>query len=62
MAAAENGTRRWALGEGQSQATAVLTAVAARTVHRLLPGVHHLHQVMTFADLSARGDARIRVQ
>jgi hypothetical protein len=41
-----DGTTRSAHGRVQSRATAVLTAVAARTVTRLPAGVHHLHQAI----------------
>lgn len=51
LARGEDGTSRWALGRGQSDATAVVAATAVRAVAGLLPGVHHLHTVMTLADV-----------
>ncbi|OJF10566.1 saccharopine dehydrogenase NADP-binding domain-containing protein [Couchioplanes caeruleus] len=47
------GGLRWATGRGQSQATAVIAAAAAHIAAGLPPGVHHLHQVTTLADLPA---------
>jgi saccharopine dehydrogenase-like NADP-dependent oxidoreductase len=51
LARAEDGTTRHASGRGQSRATAVIAVVAARRAVRLPPGVHHLHQVLTLADV-----------
>ena len=42
---------QWASGRVEAEATAVVAATAARVVGGLAPGVHHLHQVMTLADL-----------
>jgi hypothetical protein len=44
---------RWAAGRGQSHATAVVTAVAARVAVGLPAGVHHLHTVLGLADVPA---------
>lgn len=46
-----SGGTRWARGHNQSRGTAVLTAAAVRAVGGLEPGVHHLHRVLTPADL-----------
>lgn len=51
LARGRDGTTRWASGRVQSHATAVLAAIAARVVARLPPGVHHLHDVLTLADV-----------
>jgi hypothetical protein len=53
LARAAGGTTRWAAGRGQSHATAVMTAVAARAAVRLPAAVHHLHTVLTLADVPA---------
>jgi hypothetical protein len=53
LARAAGGTTRWAAGRGQSHATAVMTAVAARVAVRLPAGVHHLHMVLGLADVPA---------
>lgn len=53
LAQAAGGTMRWAAGRGQSHATAVITAVAARAAVRLPAAVHHLHTVLTLADVPA---------
>ena len=53
LAQAAGGTTRWAAGRGQSHATAVMTAVAARVAVRLPAAVHHLHTVLTLADVPA---------
>jgi Saccharopine dehydrogenase NADP binding domain len=53
LARAADGTTRWAAGRGQSHATAVMTAVAARAAVRLPAAVHHLHTVLTLADVPA---------
>jgi hypothetical protein len=53
LARAAGGSTRWAAGRGQSHATAVMTAVAARVVVRLPAAVHHLHRVLTLADVPA---------
>ena len=53
LARARDGTSRWATGRGQSHATAVLAVTAARAVTGLTAGVHHLHQVLTLADVPA---------
>jgi hypothetical protein len=45
------GTVRWARGRGQSHATSLVAAEAARLAAGLSPGVHHLHHIMTMADL-----------
>jgi hypothetical protein len=51
LARASDGTRRWADGRGQSQATALMAAIAARTVPALPAGIHHLHDVLTLDDV-----------
>ena len=51
VAEGRDGTLRWATGHGQSRATAALTVHAALATPRLLPGVQHLHHVLTLADL-----------
>jgi len=51
VARGRDGTSRWASGRAESHATAVLAATAARAVTGLDPGVHHLHQVLTLADV-----------
>ena len=53
LACAAGGTTRWAAGQGQSHATAVMTAVAARAAIGLPAAVHHLHTVLTIADVPA---------
>jgi len=53
LAQAVGATMRWAAGRGQSHATAVMTAVAARAAVRLPAAVHHLHSVLTLADVPA---------
>jgi hypothetical protein len=53
LARAVGGATRWAAGRGQSHATAVVTAVAARLAVRLPAAVHHLHTVLSFADVPA---------
>lgn len=53
LAQSTSATRRWATGRGQSHATAVMTAVAARATARLPAGVQHLHSVLTLADVPA---------
>jgi hypothetical protein len=53
LARGRDGRSRWASGRVQSHATAVLAAIAARAVAGLPPGVHHLHQVLTLADVPA---------
>jgi hypothetical protein len=56
LAVGRDATTRWADGKGQSQATAIVTACAVEVVTNLPPGVHHLHEIMTLADLpSGRG-------
>jgi saccharopine dehydrogenase-like NADP-dependent oxidoreductase len=51
LAEGYDGTVRWATGRGQSRTTAVLAVEAALATPRLPPGVHHLHDVLTLADL-----------
>src|SRR6266540_5044931 len=53
LACAAGGTTRWAAGRGQSHATAVMTAVAGRAAIGLPAAVHHLHTVLTIADVPA---------
>ncbi len=53
LARGQDGTSRWASGRVESHATAVLAATAARAVGGLTAGVHHLHQVLTLADVPA---------
>jgi saccharopine dehydrogenase-like NADP-dependent oxidoreductase len=52
LARSADGTARWLTGNIQSQATAVTAAIAARVVTTLDPGIHHLHTVLTLADLT----------
>jgi len=54
LARAEDGTSRWASGRIESHAMAVLAATTARAVTGLDAGVHHLHQVLTLADVPTR--------
>jgi saccharopine dehydrogenase-like NADP-dependent oxidoreductase len=51
LAVGSHATVRWASGRGQSRATAMIAAVAARAVLRLPAGVHHLHGVLTLEAL-----------
>jgi len=51
LARGREGTSRWASGRIQSHATAMLAATAARAAAALPAGVHHLHQVLTLADI-----------
>jgi saccharopine dehydrogenase-like NADP-dependent oxidoreductase len=51
LARGQDGTCRWATGHNQSHATAVLAATAARAIAQLPAGVHHLHQILTLADV-----------
>lgn len=51
LAKAADGTTRWAHGQGQSNATAVMAVAAARAAPALSAGVHHLHRVLTLADV-----------
>jgi hypothetical protein len=48
----QGGPAHWAIGDGQSDATAAVTAVAVDAVMGggVPPGAHHLHQVLTLAD------------
>jgi NAD(P)-dependent dehydrogenase (short-subunit alcohol dehydrogenase family) len=46
-----DGTMRWASGRGQSRATASMAALATRAAVGLPSGVHHLHHVLTLADV-----------
>lgn len=56
LARGHDGTMRWARGAGQSRATAVVAATAARAATRLTSGIHPLHRVLTLADIpSDRG-------
>jgi saccharopine dehydrogenase-like NADP-dependent oxidoreductase len=52
LARGGDGTVRWADGQLQSQATAVLAVAAARVVTQLPAGVHHLHHALNLADVS----------
>ena len=51
VAEGRDGTVRWATGRGQSHATATFTVQAALATPGLSPGVHHLHHVLTLADV-----------
>jgi hypothetical protein len=51
-----DGRRRWATGHGQSRATAIITAEAARVAGRAGAGVHHLHRLLTLDDLPPGDD------
>lgn len=53
LARGQDETSRWASGRLESHATAVVAATAARAVTGLTAGVHHLHQVLTLADIPA---------
>ncbi|WP_454196746.1 hypothetical protein [Nocardia sp. Marseille-Q1738] len=53
LARTESGLTRWARGRSQSRATALLAASATRAATSMGPGVHHLHNVLTLADLPA---------
>ncbi|RZS36437.1 hypothetical protein EV193_107118 [Herbihabitans rhizosphaerae] len=53
LARGQDGTTRHAHGRGQSHGTAVITAAAVRAVRDLEPGTHHLHRVLSLADLPA---------
>jgi hypothetical protein len=58
----DNGHARWATGRNQSHATAVLAALAATRAGSLVAGVHHLHRVVTLADLPGSAGFRIGVE
>lgn len=51
LARASDGTSRWASGRGQSGASAVVAAAAVGAVPDIAPGVHHVHRVLTLADI-----------
>ncbi|MBG0831892.1 saccharopine dehydrogenase [Planomonospora sp. ID67723] len=51
LARSGDGTVRWLGGRIQSQATAVMAALATRAAAGLPAGVHHLHRVLTLADV-----------
>ncbi len=51
LARGHDGTSHWASGRVEAHATAVVAATAARVVCGLPTGVHHLHQVLTVAEL-----------
>jgi hypothetical protein len=51
LARSADGTVRWLGGRLQSQATAMVAALAARAAAGLPAGVHHLHHVLDLADL-----------
>ncbi|MFG2823836.1 hypothetical protein ACGFX4_30970 [Kitasatospora sp. NPDC048365] len=53
LARAADGAVRWAHGRTQSHATALVAARAATAAAGLPPGVHHLPDVLTAADLPA---------
>ena len=53
LARTEDGTSRWASGRVESHATAVLAATATHVAAELPAGIHHLHQVLTLADVPA---------
>jgi hypothetical protein len=59
LARGRDGTTRWASGRVQSHATAVIAAMATRAVTALSPGVHHLHHVLTLADLSTEPEIHL---
>lgn len=46
-----DGRSRWATGRGQSRGTAAIAAEAARACCGAAAGVHHLHQLISLADL-----------
>jgi hypothetical protein len=51
LAHPHHGHDQWASGRGQSHATAVIAAAAARIAGQLPAGVHHLHRVMALAEV-----------
>ena len=51
MARGHGGATRWAMGQIQSHATAMLARTAAQLVIELPPGVHHLHHAVALDDL-----------
>jgi uncharacterized protein YbjT (DUF2867 family) len=51
LAVTADGHGRWATGRNQSHATAVLAALAATRAGSFVAGVHHLHRVISLADL-----------
>lgn len=51
LARTQSGLTRWARGRSQSRATALVAAAAVRAATSMEPGVHHLHNVLTLADL-----------
>jgi hypothetical protein len=53
LARGGDGTRAWARGRRQSRATAALAVAAARRAVDLPAGVHHLHRLISLADLPA---------
>lgn len=59
LARGHDGTSTWASGRGQSHATAMLAASAARALAGLPPGVHHLHRTMTLSDIPAGRGIRL---
>lgn len=50
-ARAASGATRWARGNNQSQATALLAAAAVQRSATVPPGVHHLHQILPLEDI-----------
>lgn len=51
LARSQSGTALWARGHSQSRATALLAVAAIHAAAGLTPGVHHLHNVLTLADV-----------
>jgi saccharopine dehydrogenase-like NADP-dependent oxidoreductase len=60
LARSADGTTRHALGRGQSEGSAAVTATAARLAPGLPPGTHHLHQVLQLHQLPT--DQGIRLE
>jgi hypothetical protein len=55
----DDGHARWATGRNQSHATAVLAALAATRAGSLAAGVHHLHRVVSLADVPGSAGFRM---
>jgi saccharopine dehydrogenase-like NADP-dependent oxidoreductase len=59
LAVTDDGHARWATGRNQSHATAKFAALAATRAGSLAAGVHHLHTVLSLADLPGSAGFRI---
>ncbi|WP_218001030.1 saccharopine dehydrogenase NADP-binding domain-containing protein [Nocardia aobensis] len=53
LARSHKGIGRWAQGHNQSRTSASIAALAVRQIPELASGVHHLHHLITIADLPA---------